>query len=223
MESPARRTVVALLTVALGLTVAFARPSAAPPVKQDKKDLTKPELFTETAPATYMAQFDASFGTFIVKVTRNWAPNAADRFYNLVKNGYYDDNRLFRVVTDVLAQWGIHGDPKVNTAWQNAYIKADRARQSNVRGKLAFATQNDDQNKRTTQVYVNFGDNSKDMDQKSYAPFGEVTTSMVMVQRAFDKLVIDQALFMTGGNEWIMKAAPQLSYIKTAVIVPDGK
>ena len=223
MNSPVRRTVLTALTLGLGLTMALAHPSAAPRAKQDKKDLTKPELFTETAPATYLAQFDASFGTFVVRVTRSWAPNAADRFYNLVKNGYYDDNRFFRVVTDVLAQFGINGDPKVNAAWEKAYIKADRAKQSNTRGRLSFATQNDDQNKRTTQVFINYGDNSKDMDQKSYAAFGEVTTSMVMVQRAFDKLVIDQALFMQQGNEWIKQAAPQLSYIKTAVIVPDGK
>ena len=218
MNAPVRRSAIAVLTLAAGLTVAFARPSAAP---QEKKDLTKPELFTETAPATYMAQFDATFGTFIVRVTRSWAPNAADRFYNLVKNGYYDENRFFRVVTDVLSQFGIHGDPKVNTAWENAYIKADRARQSNTRGRLSFATIDNDPNKRTTQVFINYGDNSK-MDQQGYAAFGEVTTSMIMVQRAFDKLVIDQALFRAQGNEWIKTAAPQLSYIKTAVIV-DGK
>ena len=219
MNSPVRRTVVALLTAALGLTVAFARPSAAP---QEKKDLTKPELFTETAPATFMAQFDASFGTFIVRVTRSWAPNAADRFYNLVKNGFYDENRIFRVVKDVLMQFGINGNPKVDAAWQNAYIKPDRARQSNTRGKMAFATPADDQNKRTTQVFISYGDNSKTYDQLNYAVFGEVTTSMVMVQRAFDQLVIDQALFLAQGNEWIKTAAPQLSYIKTATIVPPA-
>lgn len=190
-------------------------------MKQEKKDLTKPELFTETAPATYLAQFDASFGTFVVRVTRSWAPNAADRFYNLVKNGFYDDNRFFRVETDKLAQFGINGDPKVSAAWEKAYIKPDRAKQSNIRGKLSFATQSDDQSKRTTQVFINYADNSKDMDAKSYAPFGEVTTSMVMVQRAFDKLVIDQQMLMTQGNEWLKTAAPQLSYIKTAVILPD--
>jgi peptidyl-prolyl cis-trans isomerase A (cyclophilin A) len=225
MKSPVRRSAIAVLTLAAGLTVAFARPSAAPRAVaplQEKKDLTKPELFTETAPATFLAQFDATFGTFVVRVTRNWAPNAADRFYNLVKNGYYDENRFFRVVTDVLAQFGIHGDPKVNTAWEKAFIKSDRARQSNTRGRLSFATIDDDPNKRTTQVFINYANNSK-MDQQGYAAFGEVTTSMVMVQRAFDKLVIDQAIFRAGGNEWAMKAAPQLSYIKTAIIVPDGK
>lgn len=223
MNSPARRVTVTALTLVLGLTAALARPSAAPPAKQDKKDLTKPELFTETAPATYLAQFDCSFGTFVVKVTRSLAPNAADRFYNLVKNGFYDDNRFFRVETDKLAQFGINGEPKVSAAWEKAYIKADRARGTNIRGHLSFATPADDQNKRTTQVFINYADNSKEYDQKSYAAFGEVTTSMVMVQRAFDKLVIDQQMLMTQGNEWLKVAAPQLSYIKTAVIVPDGK
>jgi peptidyl-prolyl cis-trans isomerase A (cyclophilin A) len=219
MESPVRRTAVAALVLTLGMTTAFARVS--PP--QEKKDLTKPELFTETAPAVYTAQFDASFGTFVVKVTRNWAPNAADRFYNLVKNGFYDDCRFFRVLTDNLAQFGINGDPKVTAAWEKAYIKPDRAKQPNTRGKLAFATPADDQNKRTTQVFINFADNTKPMDGLGYAPFGEVTTSMVMVQRAFDKLSIDQQLLITKGNEWLKTAAPQLSFIKTAVIVPDAK
>ena len=218
MNSPARRLAITVFTVAIGLTTVFARTPAA---HQDKKDLTKPELFNETAPATFMAQFDASFGTFVVKVTRAWAPNAADRFYNLVKNGFYDENRFFRVEADKLSQFGINGDPKVSAAWEKAYIKPDRAKQSNIRGKLSFATPSDDQNKRTTQVFINYGDNSKAYDSTGYAPFGEVTTSMVMVQRAFDQLVIDQQMLMTRGNEWLKTAAPQLSYIKTATIVPE--
>src|SRR6188768_2859587 len=137
MESPVRRAVVAVLTLTLGATIAFTRTSAAPAPRQEKKDLTKPELFTETAPATYLAQFDTSVGVFVVKVTRNWAPNAADRFYNLVKNGFYDECRFFRVLTDNLAQFGINGNPKVSAAWDKAYIKPDRARMSNTRRRLS--------------------------------------------------------------------------------------
>ena len=161
MTSPVRRTVCTGLTLSLGLMIALAHPSAAPGARQEKKDLTKPELFNETAPATYLAQFDASFGMFVVKVTRAWAPNAADRFYNLVKNGFYDDCRFFRVVTDSLAQFGINGDPKVSAAREKASLKPDRAKQSNIRGRVTFATQNDDQSKRTTQVFINYTDNSK--------------------------------------------------------------
>ena len=225
MESPVRRTVVAVLTLTLGVTLAFARPSAAPAPRQEKKDLTKPELFTETAPAEYLAQFDTSIGPFVVKVTRNWAPNGADRFYNLVKNGFYDDNRFYRVVRDVLVQFGLHGDPKVSQAWLKSYIKPDRARMTNTRGRLSFAVPGDNQSQRSTAVFINYGDNAKAFDLTGYAAFGQVTTSMVMVERIFDKHgeAVDPVMILTNGTPWLKEHAPQLDYIKSATIVPDTK
>jgi peptidyl-prolyl cis-trans isomerase A (cyclophilin A) len=222
MKSRVRRLAIPVLTLALGLTTVFARTS---PVAQEKKDLTKPELFTETAPATYLAQFDTSIGIFVVKVTRSWAPNGADRFYNLVKNGFYDDCRFHRVVKDVLVQFGMHGDPKVSAAWLKAYIKPDRARQTNTRGHLSFAVPGDNQNQRSTAVFINYGDNSKAMDMLGYAPFGEVTTSMVMVERIFDKYGEgpDPIQMLMQGNAYLKQAAPQLDYIKTATIAPATK
>jgi len=223
MNSPLRRSAVALLTLALGLTTAFARPSAAP--RQDKKDLTKPELFTETAPAVFLAQFDTSIGQFVVKVTRNWAPNGADRFYNLVKNGFYDENRFYRVVKDVLVQFGMHGDPKVSAAWLKAYIKPDRAKQTNTRGRVAFAVPGNNQEQRSTAIFINYGDNSKTMDMQGYAPFGEVTTSMVMVERIFDKYGEgpDPLQMLMQGNAYLKQVADHLDYIKTATIAPATK
>jgi peptidyl-prolyl cis-trans isomerase A (cyclophilin A) len=220
----ARRTALVVVTLALGALAAIPYAQQAPSAKLD---LTKPELFTEKAPDVYMAQFDATFGTFIVKVTRNWAPNAADRFYNLVKNGYYDDNRFYRVIPDVLAQFGINGTPAISQAWLKAFIKQDRARMSNTRGRLSFAAASGaatDQNTRSTQVFINFADNSK-MDQEGFAAFGEITTSMVMVQRIFDKYGegVDPVQILTQGNAWLMQNAPQLSYIKTATIIPATK
>ena len=108
----------------------------------------------------------------MIRVTRNWAPNAADRFYNLVKNGFYDECRFFRVVPDTLVQFGINGDPAVSQAWLKAFIKPDRAKMTNTRGRLSFAAvstaQAADQNTRATQVFINYGDNSK-MDMEGFA------------------------------------------------------
>ena len=219
-----RRTAIVAFTLALGLSTILVRAQAPQP----KKDLTNPAAFTEKAPDVFLAQFDASIGTFVVRVTRNWAPNGADRFYNLVKSGFYDECRFFRVVPDVLVQFGINGDPAVSKAWEKAYIKQDRARMSNTRGRISFAApfgQTADQNARSTQVFINYGDNSKKMDPEGYAAFGEVITSMVMVQRIFDKYGEgpDPAQLMSAGNAWLIQAAPQMDYIKTATIVPGGK
>jgi peptidyl-prolyl cis-trans isomerase A (cyclophilin A) len=220
----ARVTALVAITLALGVSTVLVRAQAPQP----RKDLTNPAAFTEKAPDVYLAQFEASIGTFIVRVTRNWAPNAADRFYNLVKNGFYDECRFFRVVPDVLVQFGINGDPAVSKAWEKAYIKQDRARMSNTRGRLSFAAastaQASDQSTRATQVFINYGDNNK-MDLEGFAAFGQITTSMVMVQRIFDKYGEgpDPAMLMSQGNAWLLKAAPQMDYIKTATIVPDAK
>jgi peptidyl-prolyl cis-trans isomerase A (cyclophilin A) len=219
---PARLTALVALTLALG-TFAVMTGAQQAPSPQPKKDLTNPKLFTEKAPDVYLAQFDTSVGTFIVRVTRNWAPNGADRFYNLVKSGFYDECRFFRVVPTVLVQFGINGDPAVSSAWEKAYIKQDRARMSNTRGRLSFAAastaQASDQDTRATQVFINYGDNNK-MDLEGFAAFGQVITSMVMVERIFDKYGEgpDPALLMSQGNAWLIQAAPQMDYIKTATI-----
>lgn len=220
-----RSTTLLGLTLVLGALAVTPRAQQAP-APTGKLDLTKPELFTEKAPDVYLAQFDASFGTFIVKVTRKWAPNGADRFYNLVKNGFYDDNRFYRVVPDTLAQFGLHGDPAVSKAWLRAYIKRDLARMSNTKGRLSFAANVGaaaDQESRSTQVFINFADNNK-MDQDGYAAFGEITTSMVMVQRINNSYAdsLDPIKILAEGNAWLAQNAPGLSYIKTATIVPPA-
>src|SRR6188768_4399192 len=96
--------------------------------------LRNPASFTEQAPATFNANFDTSKGPFVVTVHRDWAPNGADRFYNLVKAGFYDDVRFFRVIPNFMAQFGIHGTPAVMSAWRSAQIKDDPVKQSNQRG-----------------------------------------------------------------------------------------
>ena len=177
-----------------------------------------PAALTETAPETFNAVFDTSVGTFVVRATRAWAPHGADRFYNLVKAGFYDGCRVFRVVPKFMAQFGIHGDPAVSAAWKDATIPVDRARMSNTRGRITFA-QGQLASSRTTQVFINFGDNSR-LDKDSFAPFGEVITSMLIVERLYSEYGegVDQGLIVTGGNALLDQVLPRLSYIKTARI-----
>lgn len=207
------------MKVLLGLVVATAAvlllparaPQTAAPV-----DLTNPASLNETAPDTFTVAFDASVGLFIVRITRAWSPHGADRFYNLVKAGFYDQNRFFRVVPKFVAQFGIHGDPAVSAAWKDATLPADRARVSNTRGRLTFA-QNQLATSRTTQVFINLGDNSR-LDLDNFAPFGEVITSMVIVDRIFSEYGegVDQSLILAGGNAFLATYLPRLSYVKTA-------
>ncbi len=119
-----------------------------------KEKLMNPAALTEKAPETFQAQFDTTKGTFLIEVTRAWAPAGADRFYNLVKNGYYDNCRFFRVMSGFMAQFGINGDPKLNTVWNQARIKDDKVLQSNKRGYVSYATAGP--NSRTTQLFINF-------------------------------------------------------------------
>src|SRR5277367_6701329 len=120
--------------------------------------LSNPAALNEKAPAVYKVDFDTSKGLFVVEVHRDWAPNGADRFYNLVKNGFYDNARFFRVVTGFMVQFGINGDPKLSSVWREARIKDDAVKQSNGRGTITFATAGPDT--RTTQVFINFADNA---------------------------------------------------------------
>src|SRR6187200_1196226 len=121
--------------------LAFIPPVRLPPPAQTgKPSLMNPASLTEQAPPTYNAKFDTSAGEFIVTVTRAWAPLGADRFYNLVKNGFYDGTRFFRVVPNFMVQWGINGDPDIQRNWANANIKDDPSGvKSNVRGTITFA------------------------------------------------------------------------------------
>jgi peptidyl-prolyl cis-trans isomerase A (cyclophilin A) len=188
-------------------------------------DLSDPASLNETAPATYKVKFDTSKGTFVVEVHRDWAPNGADRFYNLVKNGYYNDTRFFRVISGFMVQFGINGDPKLNRVWRDANIKDDPVRASNKRGMITFATAGPDT--RTTQVFINFANNSG-LDDQGFAPFGEVISGMEVVDSLYAGYGEgaprgdgpDQSLIQSQGNAYLKKDFPKLDYIKTATIEP---
>src|SRR5215470_16455551 len=140
----------ALMLAAVSIVLGQAGTNAA---------LKNPASLKEMAPATYKVNFDTSAGAFVVEVHRDWAPNGADRFYNLVKNGFYDDVRFFRVIPDFMVQFGINGDPAVNRAFISARIPPDPVKQGNTRGMVSYAM-GGSPDTRTTQVFINFKDNS---------------------------------------------------------------
>ncbi len=186
-------------------------------------NLSDPASLNEQAPAVYKAKFVTSKGAFVIEVHRDWAPNGADRFYNLVKNGYFNDVRFFRVLDGFMAQFGINGEPSVSAVWRDANIKDDAVKQSNVRGTVTFATAGP--NTRTTQVFINFGDNTG-LDGQGFSPFGKVVSGMDVVDSLYSGYGEgapsghgpNQGVVQSMGNAYLAKAFPKLDYIKTATI-----
>jgi peptidyl-prolyl cis-trans isomerase A (cyclophilin A) len=205
---------IRLVAFLLALTI------AAPAYSQG---LASPAALNEPAPATYNVKFDTSKGAFVVNVHRDWAPNGADRFYNLVKNGFYDNARFFRVVSGFMVQFGINGDPKLSAVWREARIKDDPVKQSNGRGFITFATAGPDT--RTTQVFINFGDNHG-LDGQGFAPFGQVTSGMNVVDALYSGYGEgapsgrgpDQGQVQREGNAYLTTQFAKLDYIKKATI-----
>ncbi len=183
-----------------------------------KTKLAAPATLTEKAPNVYRAKFETTKGVFVIEVTRAWAPLGADRFYNLVKNGFYDDCRFFRVVPNFMVQFGIHGDPSVSAAWLPSVIQDDPVKKSNSRGSITFATSGP--NSRTTQVFISFQDNSF-LDGKGFAPFGKVVEGMKVVDSIHSGYgeTPDQGRIQMQGNAYLEKGFAKLDYIKSAIIV----
>lgn len=185
--------------------------------------LRNPSALTEQAPAVYKVNFDTSKGPFVIEVHRDWAPNGADRFFNLVKNGFYDDGRFFRVIPNFMAQFGIHANPSIAAAWQNSVIRDDPKKESNQRGYVTFATRGP--NTRTTQLFINFRDNSG-LDGQGFTPFGRVVTGMDVVDKIYNGYGEgaprgkgpDQGRIQAEGNTYLNKDFPRLDFIKTATI-----
>jgi len=202
------------IAAVLVATVAFAQGTG---VDVSKAKLRTPSALTEQAPATYKAKFDTSKGAFVIEVHRDWAPNGADRFYNLVKNGFFDDARFFRVVPDFMVQFGIHGDPAIQKNWANANIQDDPKSQSNKKGFVTFATRGP--NTRTTQVFVNFKDNSF-LDGQGFTPFGQVVSGMEIVEHINSQYgeKPNQGSIQSEGNAYLNKDFPKLDFVKKATI-----
>jgi len=175
------------------------------------------------APAQFRARFETSRGTFVVAVERAWAPHGADRFYSLVRSGYYDDVRIYRIVPDFMVEFGLHGDPRVTAIWRKALILDDTVRQSNARGRVAFASHGP--NSRSVQVFVNLKDNPT-LDDDGFAPFGEVVEGMDVVESLYSEYGDGpprgegpyQARALARGNAYLDEAFPLLDRVVRARI-----
>lgn len=190
--------------------------------------LLTPADLTETAPETFQARFETTRGAFVVEVTRAWAPNGADRFYNLVKNGFFSDVRFFRVMENFMAQFGMHGDPQVQARWTQATIADDPVAASNTRGTLTFAMRGE--GTRTTQLFINFIDNSR-LDAMGFAPIGTVVEGMDVVDQIYAGYGESASRGGNGplaqniaarGNEYLAESFPELDYIVSAALVGGG-
>jgi len=206
-------------------SILFTLLALAIAVPAHSQNLGNPAALKEQAPPVYKVEFDTSKGPFVVEVHRDWAPIGADRFYNLVKNGFYDNVRFFRVVEGFMAQFGVNGDPKVSSVWREARIKDDPVRISNKRTFVTFATAGT--NTRTTQVFISFSDNSN-LDAQGFAPFGQVVSGMKVVDSLYNGYGEgapggrgpDQGRVQKEGNAYLASAFPNLDYVKKATIVP---
>ena len=186
------------------------------------RSLLNPATLNQKAPDTYRVKFVTTKGEFVVEVTRAWAPIGADRFYNLVKNGFFTDVEFFRVVPDFVVQFGINGNPKIAAAWSNANINDDPVVQSNQRGYITYA-KTGAPNSRSTQVFINLNDRNSMLDGQGFAPFGKVVDGMDVVDKLYsgygEQVTNLQDQIAQQGNAFLKKSFPELDSIKTALIV----
>ncbi len=180
--------------------------------------LLHPASLTAKAPEEFDVRFTTTKGDFVVHVTHAWAPLGADRFYNLVKHGFFTDAAFFRVVPGFIIQFGLSANPAVNKVWQNANIKDDPGKQSNKPGYITFATAGP--NTRTTQLFINFGANTF-LDSQGFTPFGQVTSGMDVVQKLYSAYAErpDQGQITAQGKAYLDKNFPNIDSIKSATII----
>src|ERR1700687_5070916 len=223
----------ACLFFSLSAAAQTPSPSKAPPKKAAPAAkaapchpaLLQPATLRAKAPDVYEVKFVTTAGDFGIKVTRAWAPNGADRFYNLVRHHFYDGVAFFRVLPNFMAQFGLSPYPEVSRAWDKATIKDDRVVQSNHRGFITYAMAGP--NTRTTQLFINYGNNER-LDKDGFAAFGMVTDGMEVVDKLYGGYGEgapggrgpDQGLIGTQGRAYLEKMFPKLDTIKSATLVP---
>ncbi|HEY0705022.1 MAG TPA: peptidylprolyl isomerase [Candidatus Acidoferrales bacterium] len=214
--------IAAIFPAAISAQTGTATPAAKTPVHHAAAAHTDPALMHPAmlkakAPDEYEVTFKTTAGDFVVKVERAWAPIGADRFYNLVKHGFYNDAAFFRVVPGFVVQFGLSANPAVNAAWEKAYIQDDPVTQSNHTGFLTFATAGP--NTRTTQMFISLGENAR-LDSMGFAAFGQVTTGMDAVQKIFSGYgeSPDQGQITAEGKPYLDKSFPKLDHIISATV-----
>jgi peptidyl-prolyl cis-trans isomerase A (cyclophilin A) len=197
-------------------SVALAQAPAAP-----SPELLNPASLTAQAPDQFRVNFATTAGDFVVEVRRAWAPHGADRFYNLVKAGFFTDAAFFRYVPDFVVQFGISPDPRIARAWYNAKISDDPVKQSNSRGTVVFATAGP--NTRTTQLFVNLNDNAA-LDKQGFSAFGKVVQGMNIVQKLYKGYgeKPEQGRIENEGKAYLDKNFPKLDSVKSATVISEG-
>ena len=221
-------TTMVLHACAVGAARAEEDQPATSTAPETSEVLLHPEKATLKAPDEYRVTLETTKGDVVIEVDREWAPHAADRFYSLVKAGYYDNTAFFRVIEGFMAQVGIHGDPAVNAAWRQATIPDDEVSKANTRGMVTFAmTARPDS--RTTQFFINYGDNSYLAQHGKFAPFGRVVEGM----EAVDELYAgygegaprgrgpSQGRLVAEGNEYLRSEFPKLDWILDARVTQE--
>ena len=216
-------TLICFTLIAGITTFAVAEEDAAAPAKPNPA-LFDASLAKEQSPDVYRVKMETTAGDFVIEVHREWAPRGADRFYNLVKIGYFNDVAFFRVLTGFMAQAGFHGDPAVSKVWLNSRIQDDPVKKSNTEGMVTFATSG--ANSRSAQIFINYGDNSY-LDASGFAPFGKLVEGFESVKSLYSGYGEGepngkgpgQGKLYRRGNHYLKGEFPKLDYIVTATIV----
>jgi len=208
-----------------GVTPGAPKAPAKSPAPAASSRLMNPGSLKARAPDLYRVKVATTKGDFVIEVNRAWAPLGADRFYNLVQNGFFTDASFFRVIPGFIAQFGLPANPRIAAVWQNANILDDRVMQSNKKGTITFATAGP--NTRTTQLFLNLGDNTP-LDGQGFAPFGTIAEGMDVVVNLYSGYGEDssmggrgprQDLVQSQGKAYLDKNFPQLDSIKSATVI----
>ncbi|MGA9667839.1 MAG: peptidylprolyl isomerase [Terracidiphilus sp.] len=196
-------------------TASAAKRTTAPASPVISRALTNPALLKAKAPDVFKTRFTTTKGDFVIEVHRDWSPVGADRFYNLVKNGFYNNAHFFRVVPGFVVQFGLSPSPKINMVWKDAVIQDDPVKQTNAIGTVTFASRGP--NTRTSQLFINLGDNAR-LDGMGFSPFGKVVEGMDVVGKLYTAYgeSPDQGRIQTEGKPYLDKNFPLLDSIKLA-------
>lgn len=211
--------------VALALVVACG--GGERKASSGSSDVGLPVASASEAPANFKVRFETSKGAFVLEAHRAWSPRGVDRLYQLVQSRFFDNTRFFRALTGFMVQFGIHGEPAVNAAWEKLPIPDDSVAHTNARGTMSFATSGPAT--RTTQVFINLVDNGS-LDGMGFSPIGEVVEGMAVIDSLYAGygegapagFGPDQMRIMAEGNAYLEREFPKLDFIRTARLVDGG-
>lgn len=190
----------------------------------------KSEAMNQQAPDKFNVTFTTSRGKVVIEVDRSLSPAGADRFYNLSRHGFYNGERFFRVIPRFMAQFGLHGNPKITQLWRNATIPDEPVKTPNKPGMVTFA-KTAAPNSRTTQLFINYRDNGPSLDRQGFAPFGRVVKGMDVVESLYKEYGEgaphgrgpDQMQLMSRGNAYLSESFPNLDYIISTEVKAAGE